>query len=163
LTRRASKHSGLRAIVLEWSRTRRRYERQGVLVELEALQRAERECLNDQEQRARQRERRRLRDDKLDQQYVAEFAARLRALYPGCPGAEAARVAAHACRKYSGRVGRSAAAKEFQPDALRLALSAAIRHRFTPYDKLFLRGHDRHEARALVRAVVEARLEAWGG
>ena len=52
LTRRASKHSGLRAIVLEWSRTRQRYERQGVLVEPEALERAERECQNDEEHRA---------------------------------------------------------------------------------------------------------------
>jgi len=32
LTRRASKHSPLRAVVVQWSRTRQRYERQGVLV-----------------------------------------------------------------------------------------------------------------------------------
>ena len=41
LTRRARKHSGLSAVVLQWSRTRKRYERQGLLVEEAALDRAE--------------------------------------------------------------------------------------------------------------------------
>ena len=45
LTRRARKHSTLSAVVLEWSRTRKRYERQGLLVESKALEQAERECL----------------------------------------------------------------------------------------------------------------------
>ena len=33
VTRRASKYSKLRAVVVRWSRTRKRYERQGILVE----------------------------------------------------------------------------------------------------------------------------------
>lgn len=37
LTRRAKKHSSLYAVVVEWSRTRKRYERQGLLVEPEAI------------------------------------------------------------------------------------------------------------------------------
>ena len=37
LTRRASKHSSLRAVVVQFSRARKRYERQGVLVEQPAL------------------------------------------------------------------------------------------------------------------------------
>src|SRR6188768_2646375 len=37
LTRRASKYSALKAIVLSWSRRRKQYERQGILVEDEAL------------------------------------------------------------------------------------------------------------------------------
>lgn len=45
LTRRARKYSSLSAIVLKWSRARRRYERQGILVEEQALKRAEQECL----------------------------------------------------------------------------------------------------------------------
>ena len=53
LTRRACKHSGLSAVVLEWSRSRKRYERQGVLVEDAALARAEAECLEDADARAR--------------------------------------------------------------------------------------------------------------
>src|SRR5215204_3616541 len=32
LTRRATKHSPLRAVVVQWSRSRKRYERQGILV-----------------------------------------------------------------------------------------------------------------------------------
>ena len=57
LTRRAQKHSRLSAVVLEWSRARKRYERQGLLVEEEALAQAEGECLADAEARARRQER----------------------------------------------------------------------------------------------------------
>ena len=45
LTRRARKHSALSAVVVRFSRARKRYERQGVLVEETALERAEQECL----------------------------------------------------------------------------------------------------------------------
>lgn len=51
LTRRASKYSTLRAVVLRFSRSRKRYERQGILVEERALERAEQECLSDAEAR----------------------------------------------------------------------------------------------------------------
>lgn len=47
LTRRAKKYSRQHAVVLKWSRARKRYERQGLLVEVEALARAEAECLPD--------------------------------------------------------------------------------------------------------------------
>ena len=161
LTRRATKHSRLKAVVLQWSRTRKQYERQGVLVEAEALARAEAECLSDVEQRERQRERRRLREAALDRDYVREFAEHIRQLYPGCPAGEAGKIAQHACRKYSGRVGRCAMAKEFQPDAIRLAVAAAVRHRLTNYDELLARGMDRQEARARVRPEVENRLALW--
>src|SRR5688572_15353627 len=43
VTRRASKYTRLKAVVVEWSRTRKRYERQGILAEPEAIQRAEEE------------------------------------------------------------------------------------------------------------------------
>src|SRR4051812_16123273 len=55
--RRARKHAALAAVVLKWSRARRRYERQGLLVEEEALRRAEEECLADAEVRIRRQER----------------------------------------------------------------------------------------------------------
>jgi hypothetical protein len=57
LTRRARAHSTLSAVVLRWSRARKRYERQGLLVEDAALDQAEIECLSDAEARARRRER----------------------------------------------------------------------------------------------------------
>src|SRR5262252_7568607 len=43
LTRRARKHSSLSAVVVRFSRSRKRYERQGVLVEQSALEQAEQE------------------------------------------------------------------------------------------------------------------------
>jgi hypothetical protein len=49
LTRRARKYSTLAAVVLKWSRARKRYERQGLPVEEQVLQNAEVECLNDAE------------------------------------------------------------------------------------------------------------------
>jgi hypothetical protein len=47
LTRRAKAHSGLSAVVVRFSRSRRRYERRGILVEEVALASAEEECLAD--------------------------------------------------------------------------------------------------------------------
>lgn len=47
LTRRAKKYSGLSAVVVHWARVRKRYERQGLLVEHAALEQAETECLVD--------------------------------------------------------------------------------------------------------------------
>lgn len=43
LTRRATKLSGVSAVVVRWSRSRRRYERQGILAEPEAIEQAEAE------------------------------------------------------------------------------------------------------------------------
>jgi hypothetical protein len=53
LTRRATKASSLSAVVLRWSRARKRYERQGVLVEDPALTLAEEQCLSDEAARTR--------------------------------------------------------------------------------------------------------------
>src|SRR5438046_10197059 len=47
LTRRSRKYSTLSAVVVRFRRTRRRYDRQGVLVEPGALERAEKECISD--------------------------------------------------------------------------------------------------------------------
>jgi hypothetical protein len=47
LSRRARKHSSLSAVVVRFSRTRKRYERQGLLVTAEALAKAEEECAAD--------------------------------------------------------------------------------------------------------------------
>lgn len=57
LTRRARAASGLSAIVVRFSRARKRYERQGILVEEAAVEEAERQCLADAAARARRRER----------------------------------------------------------------------------------------------------------
>jgi len=161
LTRRASKYSTLRAVVVRFSRSRKRYERQGVLVEEPALERAERECLADAAVRERARQRAATRREELDERYVRAFAERLALSFPGCPSPQRQAIAEHACRKYSGRVGRSAAAKQFEVDALELAVKAHIRHRETPYDQLLAQGVDRGDARAAVRRIVEDVVERW--
>jgi hypothetical protein len=163
LTRRAGKHSRLRAVVVRWSPARRRYERQGTLVEDAALDRAERECEADADQRADRRAREETRRAELDQEYIADFERHLEALYPNCPQNEARAVAHHACRKHSGRVGRSAAAKRFDREAIHLAVVAHIRHQHTRYDELLMRGWERHEARAEVAGAVDELLDAWSG
>jgi hypothetical protein len=161
LTRRSRKHSTLSAVVLRWSRARKRYERQGLLVEAEALEQAEQECLADEEVRARRREREAARRAELDQQYVQQFAGRVRALYPHCPSGREVAIAEHACLKYSGRVGRSAAARSFDEQAIRLAVLAHVRHTETPYDELLASGCDRWEARAQVEGTVARVLSRW--
>ena len=161
LTRRASKYSSLRAVLVRFSRSRKRYERQGILVEEDALARAERECLADADARARAAERRAERELAIDQAYRAEFARHVRAAYPGCPEDEAVAIAEHACVKYSGRVGRTAAAKEFAPNAIDLAVSAHVRHRHTYYDRLLGEGCERLTARQVVSRDVERVLVRW--
>src|SRR5512136_2933269 len=80
LTRRARKHSTISAVVLKWSHARKRYERQGLLVEAQALEKAEEECLADKDNRERSRKREAARREELDRQYVYKFAARKRNL-----------------------------------------------------------------------------------
>src|SRR6266436_9224190 len=82
LTRRARKHSLLSAVVLKWSRARKHYERQGLLVEERALELAEGECLADFEVRELRKEREAERRVGLDQKYVQQFAQKIRELFP---------------------------------------------------------------------------------
>lgn len=163
LTRRSRKHSTLSAIVLKWSRARKRFERQGLLVESEALDQAERECLADAESRARRRAREAERRAEYDQQYIERFAAQIRDLYPKCPPNRETHIARHACLKYSGRVGRTAAAKNLDEDTIRLAVMAHIRHAETEYDRLLAETGDRRGARAEVEALVRLTLREWMG
>lgn len=161
LTRRASKYSPLRAVVVQWAYARKRYERQGILVTPAAIERAESECLADEDRRARQRERAAARRDVEDREYQSAVAERLSDLLPGCPPDEMAQIVAWTCRKHSGRVGRSAAAKSFQPVALRLAVIAHIRHRHTRYDEFLMERGDRQLAREMVRGEIEKMLRRW--
>ncbi len=161
LTRRARKYSVLQAVVVEWSRSRKRYERQGVLVEASALEKAEAECLADADVRARQRERAALRRFSDDDAFTASFAAAIHSQYPGCPVNEANQIAAHACQRYSGRVGRTAAARSLDPDAIRLAVVAHIRHAHTDYDRLLTQLQDRQLARDLIADSLDTTLDRW--
>ena len=162
VTRRARKHSTLVAVVLKWSQARKRYERQGLLVEEQALEQAEKECLADAEFRARQRERHAEYRARLDKQYIERFAARVRELYPQCPSRREMIIAEHACLKYSGRVGRTASAKNLADEAIDLAVIAHIRHAETNYDQLLRRYWDRGDARASVAEEVHRICSEWG-
>lgn len=163
LTRRSAKYSTLAAVVLHWSRARKRYERQGLLVEEAGLERAEQECLADEDLRARRRERDAERREVFDQVYVHSFAQRVRELFPNLPAGREQEIAEHACQKYSGRVGRSANAKSLGEKAVLLAVTAHIRHRETGYDELLAQGEDRHDARIMVRKEIDRVLEQWRG
>jgi len=163
LTRRASKYSRMRAVVVQWSRSRKRYERQGILVEPEAIGKAEEESLQDADLRERRRIRSASRGQEIDREYVAEFAKRIRKHYPAMPATIERDIADHACRKYSGRVGRSAAAKDFEGETIDLAVAAYVRHAKTPYDDLLNRGYERTEARNVIRKDVDRILCEWRG
>ena len=161
LTRRAGKYSTLSAVVLKWSRARKRYERQGLLVEESALQRAEQECLDDADVRARRNEREAERRAELDHEYVSRFAERVRVLFPHCPAGREQAIAEHACQKYSGRVGRSAQAKNLDEKSILLAVIAHIRHAGTNYDELLMQGLDRSLARNEVKDEIDKVLADW--
>jgi hypothetical protein len=161
LTRRASRYSTLRAVVVRFSSARKRYERQGVLVEESALTRAERECLSDAAARQRAQDRAAERRQEHDAEYVAAFARRVGELFPRVPIEAQRAIAEHACQKYSGRVGRSAAAKQLQAGAIELAVRAHVRHVHTRYDDLLAHGVSREDARAHVAASVAQCLETW--
>jgi len=161
ITRRSTKYSKLWAVVVEWSRSRKRYERQGVLAEPEAIERALAESEVDSDERAKRREREAVRRESLDRKYVAEFAQAIREQFPGIPSGADIKIAEHACLKHSGRVGRSAAAKSFEPDAVFLAVRAHVRHAYTDYDDLLFKYDDRQLARDRVRDKIETVLNGW--
>jgi hypothetical protein len=161
LTRRARRHSPLNAVVVRFSRSRGRYERQGILVSEPALERAEQECLADGEQRARQRERDEVRRAENDRDLIMHMTGAITRLFPGCPLEEARTIAAHTARRGSGRVGRTFAGRTLEESALTAAVVAAIRHRHTQYDDLLMSGYSRSEARDSIREAVDRVLESW--
>jgi hypothetical protein len=161
LTRRAKKASGLSAVVVRFSRSRGRYERRGTLVEEEALERAEQECLADEEARHRRRLREAERRAGQDGDFLAAFAQEIRRLFPGCPPERAESIARRATVRGGGRVGRTAAGRALDPDAVILAVTAAVRHGDTDYDQLLMSGLSRTEARDRVRSEVHRILDAW--
>jgi hypothetical protein len=163
LTRRAKASSRLSAVVVRFSRARKRYERQGVLVEEQALERAERECLADEQARARRREREAARRAGEDVDLQARMALEIGQLFPDCPADRAESIARHAAQRDSGRVGRTAAGRALDHEALELAVAASVRHQDTGYDELLMSGTDRAAARERVGDQVRGVLDRWRG
>ncbi len=148
-------------MVVRFSRSRGRYERQGILVEKDALEQAERECTEDATERAAARARAAVERLEEDLVVVERMTAEILALFPGCPPAEARKIAAHTAERGSGRVGRSAAGRKLSQEALTLAVGAAIRHNHTRYDEMLSHGVDRDIAREKVGGQVLELLAQW--
>ena len=87
----------------------------------------------------------------------------MRELFPNCPIGRDLEIAEHACRKYSGRVGRTAGAKALDEKAILLAVIAYIRHAETNYEEFLAQGWDRWLARDEVADKVDQVLERWQG
>jgi len=161
ITRRARKYSQVSAVVVRFARGRGRYERQGILVESVAIERAEQECFSDEKLRLARREREAKRRAAHDEVLVSEMAQSIQRMYPGCPTGEAEEIARHAAERGSGRVGRSAAGRHLEEQALELAVMAWVRHQKTKYDELLGSGIERSEARELVRDKIQEVLDRW--
>jgi hypothetical protein len=161
LTRRATKHSERIAVVVRFSRTRGRYERQGILVELAALEKAEQECVADAADRALLRVRAAEQRRDQDRALVLQMTRHIGILFPGCPPAERAAIAEHTAVRGSGRVGRTEAGKALDQHALTAAVVAAVRHKHTNYDGLLAKGMDRTAARQQVAERIDDILATW--
>ena len=163
LSRRARKLSPLSAVVVRFSRARKRYERQGVLVTGAALAQAEEQCAADAPERAARRAREAVLRQAEDGEFVQSVCQAIVEHFPKCPPDEARSIAEHTARRGSGRVGRSAAGRALDPRALELAVIAHIRHTHTNYDELLMQGAERLDARALVRERIDRVLAGWSG
>jgi hypothetical protein len=161
LTRRAGKYSSQKAVVVRFSRSRGRYERQGILVEKAALEKAKQECAADTDGRAKARSRAAEHRRQQDLELVARMIEKLLDLFPGCPPEEANAIARHTAVRGSERVGRTAAGSKLDEWALTAAVIAAIRHNHTDYDELLSSGLDRSLAREQVAGRVQEILDAW--
>jgi len=150
--RRAKQASGLWAVVLKWSRSRNRYERQasgrgeGAASRRGRLHRG---CAGGAQPGRGVREQ---EAQTADRQYLERFAEEVRRRYPGCPAGRERTIAEHACRKYSDRIGRTAGAKNL--DSAAIGFSRCWPISVTPKlstDRLLrCEGTDRHEARRMV-------------
>ena len=161
LTRRATKHAERVAVVVRFSRSRGRYERQGILVETTALEKAEQECVKDAAGRAALRLRGAEQRREQDRALVLQMSREIGILFPCCPPGERAAIAEHTAVRGSGRVGRTQAGRALEEDALTAAVVAAVRHKHTNYDALLAKGLDRSGAREQVAEKIDEILTTW--
>jgi hypothetical protein len=95
-------------------------------VEEAALEAAEQACLADEDARIRRRERDRERRAREDVDLQARMAGEITRLFPRCPPERAEAIARHTALRGSGRVGRSAAGRALDSEALGLRRSRHI-------------------------------------
>ncbi len=161
LTRRTAKYNPRVAVVVRFSRARKRYERQGILAETAALEKAERECLDDAEERAAARLRDAARRREEDRALAVRMAEEIALLFPGCPPRERTAIAEHTAVRGSGRVGRTGGGRNLEERAMTAAVIAAIRHNHTDYDAMLASGLGRQDARQRITDKVEEILTIW--
>ena len=123
---------------MRFSRARKRYECQGILVEEAALERAEAQCLADEDARSQRRERDRQR--RSDQEGVQARRPNWWGAVPRLPGGRAAAITQHTAVRGSGRARRSAAGRTLDEHAVTLAVVASVRHQDTIYDERLMAG-----------------------
>ena len=161
LTRRALARSSRSAIVLKFSRARKRSERQGVRVEAAAIQQAESDNVKDSARRETQRERRRVRDEVAEKKYIADFTARVLALFPRAPARRPSRSPPTPARSTA---GASAARPGPKPSTTRRSRWPCGHTCVTPAPSttgLLATGLDPREAREAVRPAIERVVERW--
>jgi len=161
LTRRSKKHSSYCGVLFAWNRRRKRFERKGQYVEAKAITKAQEECAQDELKRALKNEKAAIKRIEEDKIYVAAFSVAIRKRYPNCPKDREVAIAKHACEKYSGRVGRTADAKQFDGNMIDLAVEAHIRHKETNYDSQFKTGKTKRLIRSNVKQDITAVLHQW--
>lgn len=161
LTRRSKKYSELCGVLLFWNQRRRRHERKGQYVEAKAIVKAKQECIADAEKREAKNAKAAVVREVKDVEYIKEFSKVIRAQYPNCPPKREFEIAKHACEKHSGRVGRSAMAKEFDYNMVELAVQAHVRHAETNYDNRFGKGQRKKEIRADLNRTIKRILKSW--
>ena len=161
LTRRARKHSPLSAIVKRFNKSRKRYQREGVLVAPEAIDAAYAQNESDADERAKIRERAARQREKQDDRLVKQMVELILNEFPGCPPAEAQEIAAHTAQRGSGRVGRSAAGRKLDPQTISLAVVAWIRHQHTEYESLLMYGVQRQAARQQIHNTLNDVMKRW--
>lgn len=130
-------------------------------MEAGAIEKAEKECAADAEERLVKNEKAAILRAEQDKVYIKEFSKAIRERYPNCPKNREVAIATHACEKYSGRVGRTAKAKEFDAAMIDLAVEAHIRHQETNYDSQFGQGKRKRQIRSEVKQDITLILRKW--
>lgn len=161
MTRRSKKHSNHCGVLFAWNKRRKRFERKGQYVEAEAIELARKECEADQEKRAKSNAKAAIKREAEDKIYIAAFSKAIKLRYPNCPENREVEIAAHACEKHSGRVGRTANAKQFDEEMIDRAVEAHIRHAETNYDNQFNKGKTKRAIRSEVKQDINVVLKKW--
>lgn len=161
LTRRSKKFSSYCGVLFEWNARRKRFQRKGQYVEAEAITKAQESCAKDEKERALKNEKAAVKRAEQDKIYILEFSKAIRERYPNCPNNRELAIAKHACEKHSGRVGRTAKAKEFDTKMIDLAVEAHIRHVETNYDHQFGSGKTKRMIRTDVKPYVVSVMRKW--